>query len=239
MKRLRKTIALDIKLQAKSNLYAIGIGVAALLGMVLRALVPVQQSGRGLVAFFGLGIGGTTFMFAASMLLLEKSEHTLDALRVSMLRASDYVLSKVITLVGFALLECLMVFALAHRGVDVQFVVLVLGCVVLGAMYTLLGLALVAPFRSVTRFLLPTGTLAAMIAQIPVLALVNLGADDLWWWIPSHAPLLLLRGAFEPLSSVQWAYATGVSAVSIYILYRWSLVRCARHTGLGQGEVSA
>jgi fluoroquinolone transport system permease protein len=213
--RLTATMALDIKIQARSKLYALGIGVALAMGLMVRFLVPTAHIGRGLAAFYVLGLGGTTYMFGASMLLLDRADGTLEALRCSMITTSDYVLSKALTLTGFALVESVIVYAIAARGVDTDFVVLFVGAVVLGVLYSLLGLALAAPHRALTTFLLPWGTFWAMVLQLPFLSLIGVGPDLLWYAIPTQAPLLILQGAFEPLEPWQWAYAVGTSLGSI------------------------
>lgn len=236
MKALRATIRLDLKLQAKNKLYAIGLGVAVLMGFALRYLFSVNALPSAIPGFYLLGVGGTTFMFAASMVLLERSEGTLEALRVSMLRVSDYVHSKLVTLVGFSILESLVVWGIASRGVAVNYLWLFLGLFVLGSFYLYLGLGLVAPFRSVTKFLLPTGTLAAMVTQLPALSLLDIGPTYLWWAVPTSAPLLLMRAAFEPLSSTQWVYALSMSLISLLAARWFCLRRCSRELGLSCGR---
>lgn len=215
MRRLAATLALDVKVQARSQLYTIGVCVALAFGLMLRFLVPTEHAGRGLAAFYLLGLGGTTAMYGASMLLLEKGERTLEALRTSMITTQDYVASKVLTLTGFALLESLIIYALAARGVPTNHALLLLGLVVLGALYTLVGLGLASAYDSVTAFLLPVGACVGMVMQLPFLSLVDVGPWWLWWTIPTQAPLYLMQAAFEPLSAGEWAYALGVSAASL------------------------
>lgn len=234
MKRLRETLRLDVKLQARNKLYAIGIFVALLLGITLRELTSLQNVGQGLVAFYVLGLGGTTFMFAASMMLVEKSQHTLQALRVSMLRTETYVASKVVSLSLFAAVESAIVYAIAARGVHTQYLWLLVGFFVLGAFYTLVGLALVAPYRSVTKFLLPSGSFVAMILQLPVLSLVGIGPRWLWWLIPTQAPALLMQAAFEPLETSEWIYATTMSGCMLIAAWYFCIARCSQYTGLAR-----
>lgn len=235
MKALLATLRLDVKLQHKNKLYAIGLGVALLLGLALRFLIPQEWLGRALPAFFQMGLGATTFMFAASMVLLERSERTLQALRVSPLTSALYVHSKLLTLVAFAILESLLIFAFASQGVVINMFYLLLGMAVLGGFYVYLGLILVAPFSSVTKFLLPTGTVAALITQLPALSVLEVGSKYLWWCIPTQAPLLLMRAAFEPISTQEWAYALGVSIVGLIVLGLVCVRRCADALGLARG----
>ncbi len=233
MSRLTASMRLDVTVQARSQLYVIGAFVAVALGLMVRFLVPAEYAGRGLAAFYLTGLGGTTFLFGASLLLLEKSERTLQALRTSMITPADYVLSKALTLTSFALVESLIVYAIAARGVPTNFGWLLLGIFVLGVFYTLVGLALAAPHEAVTSFLLPTGTLVAMILQLPFLSLLGVGPDWLWHLIPTQAPLLLLQGAFEPLEAWQWGYAGSMSVVMLGGAWWFCQRRFRRHIGFG------
>jgi len=235
MSRVLSTMKLDVQLQQRNQLYVIGIFVAVLLGGLVRVLFPVEYVGRALAAFYLLGLGGTTFMFGASMLLLEKGEGTLSALRTTMLRTSDYVLSKAVTLTGFALVESAIVYAIASRGVETQLVWLVCGALVLGVFYTLVGLGLAAAHDAVTSFLLPSGTLVSMVLQLPVLSLVGVGPDWLWYLVPTRAPLLLLQGAFEPLTAAQGAYAAVVSLAMIAAAWAFCLHRFRTHVRFAEG----
>lgn len=217
--RLGATLKLDLKLQARNQLYVIGVLVAVATGLMVRFLVPTSHIGRGLAAFYVLGLGGTTFMFGSSMLLLEKGEGTLEALRTSMISSGDYVLSKAITLTAFAVVESAIVYAIASRGVAASYLLLLLGAAVLGAFYTFVGLGIAAAYDAVTTFLLPTGALVGMVLQLPFLSLIGVGPWWLWYLIPTQAPLLLFQGAFEPLAGWQWAYAVGMSAAMIVGAY--------------------
>lgn len=234
MRRLRATLVLDAKVQAKSQLYTIGIGVAVLLGFMVRFLVPVEYVGRGFAAFILLGIGGTTYMFGAAMLLLERDAGVLDALRVTPLTTRDYLLSKTLTLTSFALLETAIVYGISSRGVATWFPSLIFGGAVLGVFYSLIGLGLSAGYDVITRFLLPMGVTVAMVLQFPFLQLIGVGEWWMWAVVPSTAPLLLIQAAFEPISLVQWAYALLMSAAMLAGAWAFAVHRFRVHVGLGE-----
>lgn len=233
MRRLRATLLLDTKVQAKSQLYTIGIGVAVLMGLMVRFLVPVEHVGRGFAAFILLGIGGTTYTFGASMLLLEREAGVLSALRVTPLTTRDYLLSKSFTLTTFALVETAIVYGISARGVATWFPALLLGGAVLGVFYSLVGLGLAAGYDVITRFLLPMGATVAMVLQFPFLQLIGIG--DWWMWavVPSTAPLLLIQAAFEPLTTIQWVYALSMSVVMLVGAWAYCTYRFRVHVGLG------
>jgi hypothetical protein len=223
MSRLSATIQLDVKLQARNQLYGIGLTLAVLLGLIVRFFVPEAHIGRSLVAYYVLALGGTTFMFGAAMLLLEKGEHTLEALRTSMITTQDYVTSKALTLTGFAMAESLVLYALSAQGVPTNYVWLVVGIALLGVFYTMMGLAFATPYDSVTAFMLPVGAGVAMVLQLPFLSLLGVSPWWVWYLIPTQAPLLILLAAFEPLEMWQWGYVAVMSP--LMLVGAWTFCR--------------
>ena len=222
----------DVRLQARSKLYWIGIVMSLLLGLVIRWLAAAEYAGRVLVAFYLLGLGGTTYMFGASLVLLEKSAGTLQALRTTPLRSSTYIASKVLTLSAFAVVESGIVYAIGCWGLPVNAGVWLLSLTVLGFIYTLVGLGQVASHDSVTSFLFPGAVAVCMVLQLPALYLIDVGPAWLWYCVPSQGPLLLMLGAFEPLSVWQWIYAVGASVVFVLLAAWWANHRFARWIGL-------
>lgn len=235
MKRLAAAAGLDVRLQARSRLYSIGVVVALVFGIGARVYLPAELVGRALPAFYLLALGGTTYMFGASLLLMERSEGTLQALRVSPLRTREYLAAKLLTLTGFAAVEAAIVFAVAARGAAVAPLPLVAGVLALGAGYTLLGLGQVASHDSVTAFLFPGALVVAGALQLPFLFVLGVGPDPLWYAIPSQGPLLLMLGAFEPLEPWQWVYAVTVSAGGVAAAWAFARARFRTHVGLAEG----
>ena len=235
MSLLSATLRLDVRLQARSRLYAIGIAVAVVLGLGARYFFDDLHAGRVLASLYLLGVGGTPYIFGASLLLLEKSQGTLQALRTTPLTSNAYIGSKAVTLTTFALVESAIIYAIGFPGVDARFWALVLGVGSLGVMYTLVGIGQVAAHDSVTSFLMPGALIVGGILQLPFLYVLGVGPDGLWYAIPTQGPLLLMLGAFEPLEPWQWAYGLGVSAASIGVSGWWARRRLFRFVALQDG----
>lgn len=234
MSLLAPTIKLDIQLQSKNKLYAIGIFVALLFGLVGRFFADADYAGQVLSTFFLTGLGGTTYMMSASLVLLEKSQGTIHALRTTPLTSTVYIVSKVITLTSFAVVESAIVYFVSFAGVPLNPFPLILGVVLLGIFYTLVGLGQVASHNSVTAFLLPGAVLVSAILQLPVFYVIA-GPQLIWYLIPTHGSLLLMLGATTSLTAWQWAYALLVSFASIGILFWWTKRRFAICIGFQKG----
>lgn len=201
MKRLWPTVQLDVLLQARSGLYLIGVCMAIVLGLALRFLFTPSQLPTAMTAFFVLAVGGTTMMFGASMLLLEKSQGTLSALRVTPIKSKDYIMSKLITLTLFASMESAIALVISGARAPQEPLLLVLGIFGLGSIYALVGLILAVPHQSVTQFLFPGAAFGSVLLQLPVLALWKIGPTWLWWLIPTTAPMQLILGGFVGMST--------------------------------------
>ena len=251
MSLLFATLKLDVRLQARSKLYAIGIVVALLLGLAGRFFVHPDYAGRLLAVFFLTGLGGTTYMIGASLVLLEKSAGTLQALRTTPLTSTTYIASKVMTLTSFAVLESAIVYVVAFYGVPLNPVPMIFGVVCLGVLYTLVGLGQVASHDSVTAFLFPGAMLVMGVLQFPIFYVIaprefamlwppsmpirDAGQALLWYLHPTQGSMLLMLGATETLKVWQWAYAIVVSLVSIVLAFWWAKRRFARFIELQEG----
>jgi fluoroquinolone transport system permease protein len=230
---LVSALLLDVRLQLRSNLYGIGLFVAVLVGLAARLLVGGEHAAVALPLFYLVGIGGTTFMFGAAMLLLEKSQGTLQALRVSPLTANEYLASKAVTLTSFCIVECGIVFAFVYRGGEVSAPILLAGLLSLGLGYTLIGIGMAASHDTVTSFLFPTATVVSILLQLPFLGPLGVGSMAVWRMIPSAGPMEIMLGAFG--ADVNWPYAVVMSIAFVAasgVYARWTF---RRHIGLREG----
>ena len=233
MRRFTAALRLDVQIQARSRLYTIGAAVALLMGLAGRFFFEPGAARWVLPVFYLLGIGGTTFMFGASMLLLEKSDGTLQALRVSPLTTGEYLRSKAATLTTFAVVECAIVFAWVYRGEALAVLPLVAGILVLGLSYTYLGIGMASAYDSVTAFLFPEATLVSVILQLPFLEAFGIGPAWLWGVIPSSGPMALMLGAFG--APISWPRAVAMSALLLAGSVAYAHARFRRHVGLRKG----
>jgi len=229
------TLKLDVTVQARSLLYAVGIAVAVIMGLLARFLIGPRFAAVGVPTMYLLGLGGTAYIFGASLVLMEKSQGTIDALRVSPLTVDQYLGSKLVTLVGFAAVEGVIVQLIGFWGVSFDLLTLGAGIITLGLMNTLVGLGQVAHHTSVLSFLMPGAALVGAVMQWPFLGALGIGPSWVYYVIPTNGPFLLMRGAFTPLATWQWIYAVGMSLLTIAALALWTRRRLRAHLRLQQG----
>lgn len=229
MSRLVVAMRTDGVLMARNQLYAISIGVSALIAGVMAKLTTAQNSAGTFPAALLMVAGGSTLLYVTGMIILERAEGTLDAVSVSPLRPWEYIASKVAMLTGLAVLEGALIVAggwwWASRTtlLDVPNVPLgVVAMAILGAVHVLVGVILVVRYRSFMDVLLPMGGIA-MVMQMPALYFIGAVEHRAMLLIPTGAPTMLLRGAFTPLHAWEWVYGLGGSVVLLAALCVWSL----------------
>jgi len=216
------TIRLDVTVQARSKLYTLGVGIAVALGFAVRGLLGRDFPGLILPALLLFVVGGTTYLFVAGMVIFEKAEHTLDAQLVTPLRIPEYLVSKLLTLTLFALLEGAIIVAIANGREGIRALPLLAGIVAMGSLFTLCGLVQVAGQSSVTKFLMPGAFIWGSIVPLPLVDHFGIWPSPLWYLWPTQAHLLLMKAGFEPVANLKLAYAAIYSVVSIAVAFRWA-----------------
>jgi len=235
MKRLARTLLLDIQLQFRNGFYYASLFVAAVAGSLFRQVPSERLAGlMGVILFSNLAVN--TFYFVSGLVLLEKDEATLTALAVSPLRAREYLASKLITLSGLSLLEnCLIVLIGYTQPVAVPN--FVAGLVFASLIYTLFGLLVIVRYRSINEFLMPSVVYTGLLS-LPAFPLLLHYTGWPAYLHPMQAPLLLLQASFTPLPAWNLAYGLLYGLVWIGALF-WLCQKAFRNfiTG-GSGLVA-
>jgi len=228
MKRMLSQIRVDLKLQVRNQLYAVGISISVILAVGLSQLSSNDELPSVVPALILIVIGATTMLYVAGLIMFEKEQGTLEATIVSPLSSVQYLWSKVFTLTALATLETLiMIFGatlIMSRSAMVNlpnFGVFLFGIFTIAIMYTLIGIILIVRYNKITDFLIPMATVIAVL-QLPFLHFWGIVVDDVFLIIPTSAPTMLIQGAFIPLTAMQWLYAIGYSGLMIVIFAVWS-----------------
>ncbi|MFV1988475.1 MAG: hypothetical protein ACC682_14435 [Gemmatimonadota bacterium] len=233
MSRLLAEMALDVRLQVRNRLYTIGVTVAVLLGLAGRYAFPSEALEVVLPAFFLLFLGGSTYMFVAAMIMLERGDRTLEAVRITPLRLGEYMTSKVVTLTAFTVLESAIIVIIAWGVRDIAVLPLVVGIALLGAINTLLGVAQVAKHETVTDFLVPGAMIVSLVLTLPLFHLLGMWTSPLWYLIPTRAPLALITAAFGPIATGEWIYGVAYGGLWLLIAFLLARRQFTRHVVLG------
>ena len=209
MHRLAATVRLDLRLQMRNGFYYAVAFVLACWFVVLTRL-PAIDWGYVLPAVVFGNLVMINFYFVAGLVLLEKGEGTLEAQVVTPLASWEYLASKALTLAALAVVEQAVIVWSAYGG-GFAAGPLVAGIVLAGVLYTLTGFLLVARYRSINEFMFPS-VLFTTVLSLPLLHYFGLWDSWLLYLHPFAAPLVLLGGAFRPITPWEWAYGALYSA---------------------------
>ena len=209
MHALAATLSLDFRLQARNGFYY-AVAFVLVCWFVLLTLLPAIDWGYVLPAVVFGNLVMVNFYFVAGLVLLEKGEGTLEAQVVTPLADWEYLASKTATLTALSLVEQVVIVWSAHGG-GFAGGPLVAGIVLAAVLYTLVGFLLIARYRSINEFMFPSILFTAVLS-LPMLHYFGLWDTWLLYLHPLTAPLVLLKGAFGPVPSWQWAYGLLYSA---------------------------
>lgn len=215
MNRGISALRLDMRLQRRYGFYYAAIFITLVWIVVLRSLPKsIIEQALVLVIFTDLGVIG--FFFIAGQIIFEKSERTIYALVSTPLRFIEYLMGKIISLTFLALVVSFIVVG-ATYGISINAISFVIGIVLMSIIMLLVGVIAVAPYKSISSFILPS-QLYIMVVSIPLLNYFNIFQSVLFYLIPTQGSLILLKAAFLPIESWQLLYAIVYQLIWIVIL---------------------
>ncbi len=150
--RLRHLILWDMKFQKKYGFYLL-YGFLTLLYIIVLSSLPKawRVNVTALLIFSDPAAMGLFFMGA--IVLFEKSQRIPCAFAISPLRATEYIISKVVSLNGIALVVATLL-AIPEKISSLPYVLL--GTALSGIQFTLLGIIIATKITSLNQFLLLT-----------------------------------------------------------------------------------
>ena len=221
MTRLTSTMRWDVQLQIRNGFYYAAAFVAIVIIILLSQFnVPQETLTLLFPIFIFQNILINNFYFIAGLVLLEKGEGTLEGLVVTPLRKGEYLASKLLTLALLSLLETAVVVLIIY-GSNINLILLATGTILLSLIYGLAGFSFVVRYDSINTFLLPSVLVTALLS-FPLLHYLGVWSSPLMYLHPLQAPLLLLKGAFQPIAAWEVIYGVVYSAVTIALAYAWS-----------------
>ncbi len=232
MNRLRAAMWLDLRLQWRNRLYHVTALVAILAVLIIRYFFDKDMIAEVLPVYF-LGTQGLAYFYAASMVVFEKSERTLQGIIVSPLRMHEYLVSKIVTVGFLVALECLAV-AIGAYGIGFQPVWFVFGAMGMGAIFAVAGLAYVVRFQDLPSFLMPSVLIVGVLG-LPFIHYFEVWPNPVFYLLPTYPPFLLMAAAFTPQPFAILGYGLVGTTVAIGLGYMWSRRAFQHYIIEGQG----
>ena len=150
--RLKKLFLFDMRFQAKHGFYFLYAALIVIYITVLFALPENWKEKAAAILIFSDPASMGLF-FMGAIVLLEKSQHTICALAVSPVHATEYVIAKVSSLSVISLVTAV-ILALA-ADTDHMHIVL-WGTFISGVIFTLFGIIVATKIASLNQFILWT-----------------------------------------------------------------------------------
>lgn len=224
MNRLLSAARWDVSLQFRNGFYFVSAFTAVVMIVLLKQF-PGVDFGYWWPAIITGNLTVNSFYFMAGIVLLEKSEGTLEAQIVTPLRPWEILGSKVLTLGLLALFETLAMVVIL-QGVNFNWFLLVTGIVLYIAMLSLYGFIVVARYDSISEFLLPSAVWT-MGFSLPLLYYFDIWRSWVMFLHPLQGIFVLLQAAFAFVSAGQIVYGIVYSILWTGI-FMWLSLRTFR-----------
>ncbi len=199
MNRLLSSIKYDMLFQFRQGFY-FAYAFVTLFYVILLKVIPesIAEAIFPFILFTDISVLG--FFFIGGVLLLEKGQNSLDALFVTPLRVSEYLISKVISLSILSTIATVILF-LVISG-DIAFLPTLLLLVWANMfLYTLLGIGIASKVKSVNHYFI-FGVPVGMILFLPLLTYFNFIDFAPLYLLPTEPTLEMLTGNFSVQSVV-------------------------------------
>ncbi len=192
--RLLKAIKQDIHFQLRHGFYY-AYGLVSIIYIILLRLLPLEI--RSLAATFIIFTDPAVLgaFFIGGIVLLEKGQGVLQHLFITPLRITEYVLSKVLSLMLISLLSSLIIVASAF-GFHFNAFPFAFGVALSSIFFTLIGMLLAVRVKSVNEYIYKS-ILYFPILYAPLLGFFNIYKTSLFYIFPTNAALVLTRAIFS------------------------------------------
>jgi len=160
------------------------------------------------------------FLFIGVLILFEKGSKTIEAVVITPIKKSEYLLAKIISLTGIALLANL-IMAFASQK-EFNFFALSLSVLLSSAQFLLIGFLGVVRVKTINQYLFVFPFLITPL-MLPLLNFLEFTDSIFFYIFPFQACLLLFQAAFEPILAWQWIYALIYLPVSTLFFYYLAL----------------
>lgn len=231
--RILKALKYDILFQFRHGFY-FAYGVVTLLYIIFLNNLPMETREYIIPIIIFTDTGALGFFFLGGMVLLEKDQKSLEALFVTPMRISEYLVTRVLSLLLLSVSTSIIIL-LTSYGFSANIFMFLIGTVLTSILFTLLGFPWVARAKSVNIYLL--GAVLVMWPFIlPLLDYLNIVKTPLFMALPTTGSLNLLQGSFNTLDPMMLVYSIGILAVWIGIAFVWAKKWFAKYIILSIGD---
>lgn len=227
----------DVIVQARNGFYWASAFLIVVISALLLSLPENARANSALwvPAVLVINLQITTFFFVAGLMLLERDEGMLNALAVSPLSPSGYLVMRTVSLTGLAAAETIAIVWIGF-GASGSWLLILAGTVALGVIYTGFGAAVATRYDSVNTLLLPASAFVALLL-LPLLPHFGLAPRPPFFVHPLEPPMTLIRAGYSVVDRIDIAFGMLGSFAWSALAFVWgrNRVRALMHDTRASG----
>ncbi|MFK7920670.1 MAG: hypothetical protein AB8H47_01875 [Bacteroidia bacterium] len=222
MKQFIHLLKHDFVLINRNKIIAISLAVTAIYVGIFKGLSSFGDVQQALVLIIFNDPALLGFLFVGVMVLFEKNENTLQALAVTPMKLSHYLLSKTLALTLISV-GCCLLMAWAAVGWDFNILQFVIATIFTTVIFSFIGFIVVAGQKTFNTYMLrAVGVIIALC--LPFLAYFDLASRWLFILFPTQPVIDLYSMAFShDLPIVEGIIAYALAIAWTVITYFWAL----------------
>jgi fluoroquinolone transport system permease protein len=222
MNQLGHLLKHDFMLLSRNNVITISIIVTLIYVGLFKLLSAMGNIEKVLVTVIFNDPALLGFLFVGVMVLFEKNENTIQALAVSPVKISNYILSKSISLTLVSLL-CCFAMAISGYGMDFKFIHFSMAAIFTTMMFSFLGFIAVAGQSNFNQYILRALGIILFLS-LPFLGYFDLVEETWFVLFPTYPAIKMFDFSFQkivPFWEMIFIYL--VSAFWMILTFKWAL----------------
>lgn len=214
-------IAGDVRLQFRHGFYHVYL-VLTILYVIIVSALPVRVQGTVLTLIIFSDPAMLGFFFIGAIILLERSDNTLQSLFVTPIALREYLVGKMVSLTLLGVVTSTAIAAAVTRA-QFHWPLLLVGVALTSFLFILFGIIAATRFKTVNGYIFG-GSMCTAVFVLPLVDFFGAFQSPLFWVFPTQASLVLIGGAFakETPPFAEAAGAVGVLGVWIGLAYLWA-----------------
>lgn len=209
----------DVRLQTRYGIIPVYAVVTFIFSLGLQLTGPALRP-DAVVLLIAMEPAVLGFYFIAVLVLYEKREGVLQALVVSPLGDTGYLISKTVSLSLLAVSASFVVFS-TRFGMSLQALILLIGVFLSSSFFVLLGFVSVSRFDSINEYFLSAAIWGAVLFA-PVLGYIGLFDTAAFYLLPVRPLLITIEAGIHRVSLWKVIYAFAYLLVGIVIAFQWA-----------------
>lgn len=223
MKQLLNLIKHDFLILNRNRIIALSIVVSALYMGAFMALSGIDQIEKLLILVIYNDPALLGVLFTGVLVLFEKNENTLQAISVSPIKISNYILSKSIALTIVALL-CSFLMAFSGHGMDFNYFHFGFGVILSTLTFSFLGFSIVATQDTFNKYMIvAVGIIVVLLT--PFIGFFELVSDKIFWIFPTQPGIKILSASFNQMNLTEIVISYFLGIIWCFLFYKLAVKR--------------